>query len=280
MSLDELLGRRATLKILRFGSPGAFLALGKDEDILLIGSEIPEGATEGDEVDVFVHLDSEGRPIATTRTSKLELGEVAFLRVTQQTKFGTFVDWGLAKELLVPFKEQTTDMNVGALYAIGLYIDDTGRLAGTMRVSEMLDNRGVKWTEDEWVEGEAWREEPGIGLFVIVERQYVGLVPKDEPHNLKRGEPARFRVTNVLRDGKIELSLRGHAHEERDKDAEAILARLKGASPPRIGDKSSPEEIRDVFGLSKKAFKRAVGGLLKSGAITIDDEGHIRANRR
>jgi predicted RNA-binding protein (virulence factor B family) len=276
MSLDDLLGRRATLSIRRFASPGAILALDEDHDILLIGSEIPEGAKEGDEIDVFVHLDSEGRPIATTRRSKLELGEVAFLRVTSVTDFGAFVDWGLAKELLVPFKEQTADMNVGARYPIGLYIDDTGRLAGTMRVSEMLDNRGAEWHNDEWVAGEAWREDPALGLFVIVERAFVGLVPKDEPHGLSRGDAGRFRITNVLRDGKIELSLRGHAHEERDKDATRILEVISRKNAPAVGDKSSPDEIRDLFGLSKKAFKRAVGGLLKTGAVTIDAQGHIR----
>ena len=195
MSLAEHLGRRAKLTIRRFGSPGAILALGENEDILLLGPEIPEGAKEGEEVDVFVHLDSEGRPLATTKSSKLELGDVAFLRVTAVTKIGAFVDWGLAKELLVPFKEQTADMNVGGRYPIGLYIDDTGRLAGTMRVTEMLDNTNATWTEDEWVEGEAWREDPAIGLFVIVERAFVGLVPRDEPHGLQRGESARFRIT-------------------------------------------------------------------------------------
>src|SRR4051794_13497512 len=127
MSFVDLLGHFAKLKIRRFATPGAYLSLDEGDDrdvILLIGSEIPEGAKEGDEVDVFVHLDSEGRPIATTRTAKLEVGQVAFLQVTDSTPIGAFVDWGLAKELLVPFKEQTADMNVGDRYAVGLYVDD------------------------------------------------------------------------------------------------------------------------------------------------------------
>ena len=277
MIIDELIGHHVTLAIRRFGPPGALLAVNDDEELLLIGSEIPEGARTGDEVEVFVYLDSEARPIATTRMSKVELGEVAFLEVTELTRFGAFVDWGMAKELLVPFAEQTADMRVGSRYAIGLYMDDSGRLAGTMRVSEMLRSgaEDVEWKEDEWVEGEAWRYEPEIGLFVIVERRFVGLVPRAEPHSLSRGEAARFRVTNVLPDGKIELSLRGHAHEELAGDADRIFAKLSRPNPPKLGDKSSPDEIRDAFGISKKAFKRAVGRLLKEGSVVIAPDGTL-----
>lgn len=278
MSLEELLGRSATLRIRRFGSPGAFLGLDENpngEVVLLLGSEIPEGAKEGDEVSVFVYRDSEGRPLATPRIPKVELGEVAFLEVTSTTDFGAFVDWGLAKDLLVPFAQQTTELYVGARQPIGLYIDDTGRLAGTMRVSEMLGGGRVEWQLDEWVEGEAWRNEPEIGLFVIVERAFVGLVPASEPHSLSRGQAARFRVSNVLPDGKIELSLRGHAHEELANDAQKILSVLGRPGAPRVGDKSSPDDIRDAFGLSKKAFKRAAGRLLRERSVTIDDEGFL-----
>ena len=278
MSLEDLLGRFAKLQIKRIAAPGAYLGRPDGDDravLLLIGSETPEGAKVGDEVEVFVHLDSEGRPIATTRLAKLELGQVAFLQVTECTPIGAFVDWGLAKELLVPFKEQTADLNPGDRYAVGLYVDDTGRLAGTMRVSEMLASGGTKveWELDEWVEGEAWRNDPEIGLFVILEKAFVGLVPRSEPHTLTRGAAARFRVSNILPDGKIELSLRGHAHEELAGDAQRILDVLSRPGAPRLGDKSSPEEIRETFGLSKKAFKRAVGRLLKERAITIDDAG-------
>lgn len=277
MTIDELLGRVVTLTIRRFGSPGALLAVNDEEEILLLGSELPEQAKIGDEVVVFVYLDSEARPIATTRAPKLEIGEVAFLEVTELTSFGAFVDWGMPKELLVPFAEQTTDMRPGQRYAIGLYLDETSRFAGTMKVSEMLDRgrRDVEWREDEWVEGEAWRNEPEIGLFVIVDRAFVGLVPYTEPHSLSRGQAARFRVTNILRDGKIELSLRKHAHEELADDAKTILEALRRPNAPRICDKSSPDEIRERFGISKKAFKRAVGRLLKERSIAIGKDGML-----
>jgi predicted RNA-binding protein (virulence factor B family) len=276
MSLEDLLGRSARLPIVRFGPPGAFLDVGGPEAILLIGSEIPADAKVGDVVDVFVHLDSEARPIATTRTARLELGQVAFLEVKEATPIGSFVDWGLAKDLLVPFKEQTTEMHPGERYAIGLYVDDSGRLAGTMRVSELLRGAREAFQLDAWVDGEAWRNEPEIGLFVIVERACVGLVPASEPHSLARGEAARFRVSSVLPDGKIELSLRGHAHEELARDAQRILEILSRPGAPRASDRSSPEELRALFGLSKKAWKRAVGRLLKERSVTIDDDGVVR----
>ncbi|HEY1695957.1 MAG TPA: S1-like domain-containing RNA-binding protein [Polyangiaceae bacterium] len=214
-----------------------------------------------------------------TRAAKLEVGQVAFLEVTDNTQVGTFVDWGLDKELLVPFAEQTTDMRIGERYAIGLYTDNSGRPAGTMRVAEMLRSgadASVEWKLDEWVEGEAWRNDPDIGLFVIVEKEFVGLVPCAEPHGLSRGQAARFRVSNVLPDGRIELSLRGHAHEELERDGQRIVEVLSREGAPRLGDRSSPEEIRSALGLSKKAFKRAAGRLLKEGAASLDEEGFLR----
>ena len=278
VAFDDRLGRFATLVIRRFGPPGAFLGSRDEADtssLLLLGSEIPKGAKEGDELRVFVYLDSEARPIATTRLPKLERGQVAFLQVTACTEFGAFVDWGLGKELLVPFAEQTAEMHVGGRYAIGLYIDKSGRLAGTMRVAEMLDPEKAAFRLDEWVEGEAWRNDPDIGLFVILARAFIGLVPASEPHPLARGEAARFRVTSILPDGKIELSLRGHAHEELENDARKILDVLAMPGAPRVGDRSNPEEVRAVFGLSKKAFKRAVGRLLKERAIAVDAGGFL-----
>jgi predicted RNA-binding protein (virulence factor B family) len=310
MPIDELLGRAASLTVRRFGPPGAFLALDATDthphaDVLLLPrSEVPEGLAEGDAIDVFVYLDSADRPIATTRRPKLVLGEVTFLQVTETTRFGAFADWGLPKELLVPFAEQTCEMRPGERYAIGLFIDASGRLAGTMRVSEMLRRprgsaaggtrasedgplEGAKRPEgargvelDEWIQGEAWRRDPDIGVFVILERSFVGLVPASEPNALSRGEAARFRVANILADGKVELSLRGHAHQEVESDAQKILALVERPDAPRVGDRSSPEQIRELLGLSKKAFKRAAGRLLKERAVSIDADGFLAPSRR
>lgn len=281
MLISDLLGRSARLTIRRIAGQGAFLAVPADgtregaPTILLPGAEIPAGAEVGDGLEVFIYLDSEGRPIATTRTPKLELDQVAFLRVTACTAFGAFMDWGLQKELLVPFAEQTRPLAVGQSHPIGLYVDSSGRLAGTMRVSEMLAKEASGFELDDWVDGEAWRNTPEIGLFVIVQRRYVGLVPQSEPHALRRGDSARFRVSSLLEDGKMELSLRGHAHEEIEADARKLLDVLGAPGAPRAGDRSSPEEIRRLFGSSKKAFKRAVGHLLKQRKIEIDSAGFV-----
>lgn len=281
-AFEACLGRRVTLLIHRFGPSGAFLgegpaASGRDVPLLLLlGPEIPAGAREGDELSVFVYLDSEGRPLATTRTPRLLLGEVAFLSITACTRFGAFADWGLPKELLIPFSEQTTEVRVGSRHPISPYVDDSGRLAGTMRVSEILSAARPHWEQDQWLDGEAWRNDPEIGLFVILEKRAVGLVPNAEPHGLARGDAARFRVTNVLPDGKLELSLRGHAHEELESDALHVLSVLARANAPKFGDRSSPEEVGAWFGLSKKAFKRALGRLLKEGAIELAADGTVR----
>ncbi len=275
-----LLGRRVRLPIRRFAAAGAFLGVDPDDDqpdaatILLPDREIPEGAKRGDVLDVFVCLDSEEREIATTRTPKLALGEVAFLEVTAVTNIGAFVDWGIGKELLVPFAEQSRELVVGERQPFGLYVDRSQRLAATMYVTDLLiDRRRVEI--DEWIAGEAWRNDPDIGLFAILERTFVGLVPASEPHPLKRGEAAKFRVAAMLPDGKLVLSLRQHAYQELATDAARILAKLAGDAPPRVGDRSDPETIRALFGLSKKAFKRAVGHLLKSGAAKLDREGFV-----
>jgi predicted RNA-binding protein (virulence factor B family) len=148
-----------------------------------------------------------------------------------------------------------------------------------MYVTDLFrDRRRVD--RDEWIEGEAWRNDPEIGLFVILERSFVGLVPAAEPHNLSRGASARFRVAHTLPDGKIVLSLRQHAYQELATDAATILAVLVRPGAPDVGDRSEPDLIRALFGLSKKAFKRAVGHLLKTGAVTIDRAGFIVATRR
>jgi uncharacterized protein len=278
---EHALGRFVELEIRRFGSAGAFLAEPESAagapTLLLLGHEIEQGAREGDRLQVFVYLDSEGRPLATTTEPKLALGEVTFLRVSALAPFGAFMDWGLPRDLLVPLREQTVPLQIGDRQPIGLYLDDaTGRLTGTMRVSEMLRKDARDLEQDQWLDGEAWRREPEIGVFVIVERRHLGLLPAHEPHSLERGAKARFRITNILPDGKMELSLRAHAHQQLTGDAEHVLARLKRPGAPQVGDRSSPEQIQDYFGLSKKAFKRAVGRLLKEGSVELSPKGHVK----
>jgi len=277
MPFTPLLGRTATLRIDRLLARGAYLtaeAAGALDppSVLLPIREVPEGAKAGDSLEVFVYRDSDDRFIATRLEPKVQLGEVAFLEVTSLVPFGAFVDWGLPKELLVLHAEQTRDLEVGQRHPIGLYVDDTGRLAGTMRISEMLGHVGA-FELDEWVQGEAWRSEPGLGVFIIVERAFLGLLPESEPNTLSRGDAVSCRIANILADRKIELSLRRHAHEEVEDDGKKILALLSSPGAPRVGDRSPPAQILSLFGLSKKAFKRATGRLFAKGEIAHDARG-------
>jgi len=279
MVFAELLGRYGTMWVRRRVSPGVLLtrdlAAPQDAPLLLLPNrEVPVDVHEGMPLEVFVYLDSEDRPIATLRKPRMALGEVAFLECTDLTPFGAFFDWGLTKDLLVSKWQQTREVHLGERHPIGLVTDDSGRLAGTMRVSEMLDARPDAKVGD-WVTGEAMRFEPGIGCFVIIDRKSVGLVPAAEPNDLRRGDAARFRVTAVFADGKVELSRRARAHEQLGDDGQLILAALRGPSPPRLGDHSHPDDVRILLGLSKKAFKRAVGGLLKERVVVIDGGGFV-----
>jgi uncharacterized protein len=274
----EALGHVVSLVVVGLGPHGARLGpeIGEAEPttVLLPRRETPDETKLGEVLDVFVYQDSEDRYVATLSRPKVELDEVAFLEVTDVAPFGAFCNWGLAKDLLVPRAEMTTELAVGDRHPIGLYVDDSGRLAGTMRVTERLRARHGYRVGD-WAEGEAWRRDAGRGVFVILDRRYVALLPESEPHRLGRGDAARFRVSKVHPDGKLEVSLRDLAHKEADKDAEKILSVLRDKPTTRIGDHSPPEQIQALFGLSKKAFKRAVGGLFKRGEVQIDPQGYV-----
>jgi hypothetical protein len=278
--MDSFLGRVCLLPVARIEPRGALLEVregprGEVGHIPLPAAEVPAGTRQGQTLQVFVYLDSDDSPVATLRTPALVLGEVAFLRVVDVAPFGAFVDWNLPKDLLVPFKEQVRPMEVGERHPIALYVDDTGRLAGTARVSEFLQ-AGGDFELDEWVEGVVWREEPPLGTFVILERQYLGLLPATEFHRLPPGEPARFRIAHIHPDGKIEVSLRAMAYQELEGDSERLFDLLRGPNAPRLSDYSDPEVIRELLGISKKAFKRAAGRLLRRGVVTLDGEGCLR----
>lgn len=281
--MNPFLGRICLLPIARIEPQGAWLELRArgvptptpPQQVLLPAAEVPAGARPDQTIQVFIYLDSEDRPVATIRTPAIVLGEVAFLEVVDSTRFGAFVDWNLPKDLLVPFKEQVRPMEVGRRYPVALYVDDTGRLAGTTRVSEILETGG-DFMLDEWVEGVVWRHEPGLGTFVILERQYLALFPEAEAHRLQPGEAARFRISRIHADGKLEVSLRGMAYQELEGDAERLFELLSGPNAPLLGDHSDPEVIRELLGLSKKAFKRAAGRLLKRGVVEIDPQGFLR----
>lgn len=247
-----------------------------EDKILLPRNQVTEGTKHGDAVRVFVYRDSEDRAIATTTIPPLTLGETAVLSVKEVAPIGAFLDWGLAKDLLLPFKEQTVKVKQGEKILVALYIDKSGRLCATMHVYEYLSGN-APYQKDDRVTGIVYENIDEFGTFVAVDNEYSALIPRKEVVTpLRPGSVISARVTKVLPDGRLELSAREKAYLQMDGDSECILALLKeaGGFLP-YHDKSNPEAIKAKFGITKNAFKRAIGHMYKEKIIVIE-EGGIR----
>ncbi len=273
------LGMIQTLKIVKKVEFGVYLGDGidKEERILLPIKQVPQGTQIGDEIEVFVYRDSKDRPIATTNRPKLVLGEVARLKVVQVGRIGAFLDWGLEKDLLLPFREQTRNVSAGEECLAALYIDKSDRLCATMKVYQYLDTDSP-YHKDDRVSGTVYEISRNFGAFVAVDNRFSGLIPQKELYGaVKVGDLVSARVTEVREDGKLSLSIREKAYLQIDQDAEKVLQIIQsysGVLP--FNDKASPETIRRETQMSKNEFKRAVGHLLKTGKIEIT-ENTIRA---
>lgn len=269
------LGKKQVLTIVKQVDFGVYL--GSDEErVLLPKRQVPEGVEVGDPVEVFLYKDSDDRLIATTHEPKLQLGELAVLDVADTGKFGAFLDWGLEKDLFLPFKEQTVKVAKGDSCLVALYIDKSERLCATMRVYELL-RKDSPYQKDDMVEGIIYDTSDTFGMFVAVDNQYSALIPQKEVFgNLRVGQTVKARVTAVKQDGKLNLSVRDKIPMQMDKDAELIWNGIKsrGGRLP-FTDKADPEVIKREFQMSKNAFKRAVGRLLKEGKIEITEKAII-----
>lgn len=270
------LGEVQTLKIVKKVDFGVYLAESREtseERVLLPAKQIPEGKEIGDDVEVFIYRDSKDRLIATTNTPRLTLGKVARLQVVQTGKIGAFLDWGLEKDLLLPFKEQTKKVREGEECLAALYIDKSNRLCATMNVYPYLQQNSPYQQEDR-VQGTVYEISENFGAFVAVDDIYSGLIPKKEMYGeVQIGQQITARVTAVKEDGKLDLSIREKAYLQIEKDAEKVLQILDsfdGVLP--FSDKASPETIRRETQMSKNEFKRAVGHLLKQNKITIGEK--------
>lgn len=277
------LGERQTLTIVKKVEFGVYLAESKDnaeEKVLLPVKQVPEGTMPGDVVEVFVYRDSKDRMIATTNTPKLKMGEVAELAVAQVGKFGAFLDWGLEKDLLLPFKQQKKRVQPGDKVLVSLYIDKSGRLCATMNVYENL-RCDSPYKKNDQVTGRVYEISDNFGAFVAVDNIYSALIPKKELYGtVALGEDVTARVTQVKEDGRLSLSIRDKAYLQIEKDAEEILKIIDsydGVLP--FNDKVSPEIIKRETGMSKNEFKRGVGNLLKNGLIEITDKVIRRKGR-
>lgn len=271
------LGKKQTLKIVKQVEFGVYLSSdsGRTEEdrVLLPKKQVPEGCKIGDSLEVFVYRDSKDRLIATTNTPKLTLGEVAELKVSQVGKIGAFLDWGLEKDLLLPFKEQTRKVRENEMCLVALYIDKSNRLCATMNVYEYL-SLDSPYQKDDKVSGRVYQISEEFGAFVAVDNKYSGLIPKKELYGrVSIGQDIEARVTSVKVDGKLDLSIREKAYLQIEKDAEAVMQAIEsfdGVLP--FNDKANPEVIKREVQMSKNEFKRAVGNLLKNGRIEITEK--------
>lgn len=243
-----------------------------EEKVLLPRKEVPENAQPGDEIEVFLYRDSKDRMIATVRQPKLSLGEVAVLRVKENGKIGAFLDWGLEKDLLLPFREQVRKVRPGEECLVALYLDKSKRLCATMKVYHYL-RTDSPYEKDQKVTGTLYEISDNFGAFVAVDNCYCALIPKKEPlGNARVGDTVEARVTEVLKDGKLSLSLREKAYIQMNEDAQKLLKLLEeqGGELP-VGDKSSPEKIKELTGMSKNEFKRAAGNLYKQRLVQVEE---------
>lgn len=271
------LGKTQELIVVKKTDFGVFLntPTGDDtEKILLPKAQVPKDTQLKDVLTVFVYKDSEDRPIATTLEPELELGQVARLYVKEVTGIGAFLEWGLAKDLFLPFKEQLYPVREGDAVLVTLYIDKSQRLCASMKVYDALRNDSTYGKDDE-VFGRVYEISENFGVFVAVDDQYSALLPKKEVFdNYRINQPIYARVAQVMEDGRLTLSVRKKIPEQMDEDAEVIydcLEMSNGFLP--FHDKSDPEMIKQEFHMSKNAFKRAIGHLKKEGKITIAKDG-------
>lgn len=270
------LGKSQILTVVNRKEQGVYLGedrtAGPEERILLPKKQVPDGTEPGDQIEVFVYRDSMDRRIATTAKPSVEVGEIGFLSVRQVTKIGAFLDWGLEKDLLLPFHEQTKKVTEGEHVLIVPYIDKSGRLAATMKVYPYL-SQNSPYKKGDHVKGYVYQIAENFGTFIAVDGKYSGMISRKEPNHFRVGETVEVRVSGVKEDGKLDLSTRDVSYVQMNTDAEEVFRKIEsefGGTLP-FDDKADPERIREVFGISKNAFKRAVGHLYRQHRVALHD---------
>lgn len=269
------IGQFNTLTIDRDTKVGLFLTDGK-EDVLLPNKYVPKVFEIGEELTVFVYLDHEERPVATTLVPYIFLNEFALLRVNYINQIGAFMDWGMEKDILVPFKEQARPMEKGKRYLVYLYMDEkTYRLVASSKTNQFLDNENITVEKGEEVDL-IISHITEIGINVIINQKHKGLVYKDEVYDdaIRTGDKMKGYIKLVRPDGKIDVSLHKQGFESIEPNSEIIMNELRASRGfLRLNDNSNPEDIKTVLKMSKKTFKKAIGLLYKEKLIEIKDDG-------
>jgi len=269
------IGKYNKLRVVKLVDFGAYLDGGNLGEILIPTRYLPEGTQPEDELEVFLYLDSEDRPIATTEHPFATVDEFAFLQVVAVTRIGAFMDWGLPKDLLVPFREQKVDMQVGRWYVVRIYVDqDTQRIVGSAKVSKYLDNVPPTYTVGEEVDV-LINNETDLGYNAIVNNLHWGMIYKNEVFApIRVGQRTKAYIKKVREDDKIDLLLDKPGHTKLDDLAQKVIDALnqnKGSLP--LGDKTDPKIIYSMLGMSKKNFKKAIGTLYRMQMVEISDNG-------
>ena len=247
----------------------------KPEDrVLLPIKQVSEDTKVGDKINVFVYRDSKDRIIATVKRPRIVMGEIAYLKVVEMSGIGAFMNWGLEKDLFLPFKEQVGDIKLNGEYMVGLYIDKSDRLCATMNLFKVL-RTDSPYKVNDVVSGTVFSLKRGLGAMIAVDGKYLGLIHEGEILKpIRPGQLIEVRVSNIKEDGKLDLSFKDAPKLQIDKDGEKILKALiknKGVIP--LNDDSSPEEINKILGLSKSSFKKAAGHLMKRRVIIMTKSG-------
>ena len=251
--------------------------LGDEERVLLPSKQVPEDVKIGDKVRVFLYKDSKDRLIATTNTPKLVMGQFAPLCVKEVGKIGAFLDWGLEKDLFLPYKQMTKKVDAGDEILVSMYIDKSSRLCATMKGLYDMLSKESPYKKGDMVTGRVYEFSDNFGTFVAIDDKYSAKIPRHEDTSyLRVGDIIEAKVTDVKEDGKLDLTLREKAYIQMDADSVKILELLDSyAGVLPFSEKASPEVIKRETGLSKNAFKRAVGHLYKERKIDLTD-GKIR----
>ena len=269
------IGQSYELEVVKAVDFGFYLDAENLGEILLPTKFAHADLVEGDTVDVFLYLDSEDRPVATTQEPKARVGEFAYLKVVDVTNVGAFLDWGLDKDILVPFAEQHRPMEVGRSYLVYLYIGDIdGRIIASSKIDKFLDDERPHDFKAQQSVDLIIANTTDLGYKAIINHSHWGVLYKNDVfERLSFGQRKKGFIKNVRADGKIDLSLQG-GQETRDKHAMIILRYLHEHDGfAAVHDKSDPQLISDLFGMSKGAFKKTIGGLYKQRVISIDKDG-------
>jgi uncharacterized protein len=269
------LGKVNKLKLVRFATIGGFLANEEGEEVLCPEKYLPEGVRVGDELDMIVYKDSEDRIIATSEVPFAYVDEIEALEIVDITRVGAFAKIGLLKDLMIPFKEQHDELMTGRKYLIKVMLDErSDRLIGTTRLSKHFSNANPTVEKKDYVDYIVWRHSD-LGYMCIINNKHVGLIlERDVVKRMHIGKRGKAYVKNINHNNEILLSLQKVGYKAIDDFSEVILQALsENEGVLELDDKSSPEEINLVLGLSKKAFKKGVGSLLKDGVIEFVSEG-------